>query len=334
MPADASRHALSGERCNRAGVAALVALGLTGMGCDRDEPRPSATEQPGPDATASSASDGGTTSRAPSAEATAPPVPSVMPEPRCSPEMVKVTPGKGRPYCVDRYEASLVDDASSRPLSPYYAPSRKRAIAAYTTWSTQRLEVGPPAAREMGLPELPGWQRTTDVVPRARSVRGVWPNGHVTGLSAAAACASAGKRLCTPTEWRVACGGEAGQRFPYGTSYVAGQCNVFREAHPAGVLHENPSIGHDDPRLNRVSLRGKPLLRKTGDTPTCASRWGDDVIYDMVGNLDEWVDHPRGSFAGGFYARSTKEGCDWHTTAHGNSYADYSTGVRCCAEMP
>lgn len=248
--------------------------------------------------------------------------------------MVKVTPPEGRAYCVDRYEATLVDHASERLLSPFYSPIRKHAVMAFDGWQKQRLEVGPDSARAVELPELPGWQRSAEVEPRAMSKRGVLPNGHVTGHSAAAACRNAGKRLCSYEEWRTACGGEKRQRFPYGERYEAGACNVFREAHPAAELHGDASVGHNDPRLNRVAFRGKALLRKTGETARCTSAWGDDAIFDMVGNLDEWVAHERGSFAGGFYARSTKDGCDWRSTAHSNSYADYSTGVRCCADLP
>ncbi len=272
-------------------------------------------------------------SGAPQASVTEPEA-EVMPEPRCRPDMVKVTPRDATRYCVDRYEATLVDHESSRPLSPYYAPVRKWALAAYESWNKQRFELGSPEAQAIELPELPVWQRTTDVEPRALAKKGVWPNGHVTGVLAEAACKNAGKRLCSPVEWRTACGGDGYQRFPYGPKFEAGYCNVFREAHPAAVLHGDASIGHTDPRLNRVKSLGKPLLRKTGDTPTCASHWGDDAVFDMVGNLDEWVQHERGSFAGGFYARSTKEGCDWRSTAHPKSYADYSTGVRCCADLP
>ena len=65
---------------------------------------------------------------------------------------------------------------------------------------------------------------------------------------------------------------------------------------------------------------------------TCASKWGDDAVFDMVGNLDEWTDDPRGTFVGGFYARATRAGCDARVSSHGASYFDYSTGVRCCGD--
>ncbi len=312
-------------------VVTLVVLAEAG-GCRRgDEPSDTEKTATAPPSSSVTSSPG---VAPPAPELVAAPDAEVMPEPRCRPDMVKVTPHDGPRYCVDRYEATLVEHATSRPLSPYYTPVRKWAVNAFDAWSKQRFEFGPPESQQVELPELPAWQRTVDVEPRALSKKALWPNGHVTGVLAATACSHAGKRLCTPAEWRTACGGEPGHRFPYGASYEAGACNVFREAHPAAVLHGDASIGHNDPRLNRVNFKGKPLLRKTGDTPSCASRWGDDAIFDMVGNLDEWVEHERGSFAGGFYARSTKDGCDWRSTAHPKSYADYSTGVRCCSALP
>jgi hypothetical protein len=50
----------------------------------------------------------------------------------------------------------------------------------------------------------------------------------------------------------------------------------------------------------------------------------------MVGNLDEWIDDPKGKFLGGFYSRSTRDGCEASITAHPRVYFDYSLGVRCC----
>ena len=104
--------------------------------------------------------------------------------------------------------------------------------------------------------------------------------------------------------------------------------------HPAYILHGNSSIGHTDPRLNLVVERGvDPLLRLTGATPSCASRWNDDdSLFDMVGNLDEWIDDESGRFVGGFYARMTTMGCEARITSHSPSYYDYSLGTRCCAD--
>lgn len=300
---------------------------LVGAACDGETgPSPSPTASVAPVPTPAL-----TASTATSAELDEP---VVMPEPRCPPDMVKVTPPQGRKYCVDRYESMLVDNETGTRISPYYAPSRRRASYAAKVWESKRHEVGGPKAQAMGLPALPPWQLQKDFVPKAVVRKGVLPNGHTSGEEAKIACENAGKRLCTQREWRTACGGQQARQFPYGDKFVWKKCNVFREAHPADVLHDNASIGHNDPRLNKVTYKGKPLLRKTGDTPTCKSEWGDDAIYDMVGNLDEWLADPDGVFAGGFYARSSKDGCDWKATGHTFNYADYSTGVRCCADLP
>jgi hypothetical protein len=235
-----------------------------------------------------------------------------------------------RDYCVDRYEASLVDVAEGREISPYYHPTRHQTQASYGRANRGMGDGGTLEGHTMAVPTPPTFQLKEEFAPRAMSRAGVTPNGYMSETLAALACKNAGKRLCTPEEWVTACKGQEARQFPYGDEYVAGRCNVFREAHPAMVLYGNPSIGHLDPRLNKVKARGRPLLRATGGTPECKSTWGNDAIYDMVGNLDEWVDDPDGVFRGGFYSRNTKSGCEAKVSAHAPSYFDYSLGVRCC----
>ena len=233
-------------------------------------------------------------------------------------------------FCIDRYEAVLVDHAQGRRLSPYYAPSRDATRSAFDLWEKKRLDAGTPLGRTMAITSPPDWQLTQNFEPRAVSLAGEIPSGYVSGVLASLACKNAKKRLCTAEEWATACRGEKGRKFPYGDDYVQGRCNVFREAHPAVELHGNASVGHTDPRLNAVEVDGKPLLRRTGKTPDCRSEWGKDAVFDMVGNLDEWVDDPSGLFLGGFYARSSKQGCEARVSAHPPAYFDYSLGVRCC----
>jgi hypothetical protein len=95
-------------------------------------------------------------------------------------------------------------------------------------------------------------------------------------------------------------------------------------------LHGDASKHHLDPRLGLSYDEDGPLLHPSGSFPQCVSRWGNDVIYDMVGNLDEWIDEPSGSFVGGFYSRATREGCDSSIDSHAPGYLDYSLGARCC----
>jgi sulfatase modifying factor 1 len=227
----------------------------------------------------------------------------------------------------------MVDKHTGRPLSPYYPPNRRLLERVAAIWQREHAMAGPSSARIMPLPP-PSWQLTTEFEPVAVSRPGVVPQGYLSHFLASQACANAGKRLCTDAEWQQACRGASGNQFPYGSAYVPMRCNVFRLYHPAYVLHGSSSFGHTDPRLNLVVERASdPLLRLTGQTTRCASRWGDDAIYDMVGNLDEWVDAGDESvFVGGFYARSTKQGCDSRISSHAPSYYDYSLGTRCCRD--
>lgn len=243
----------------------------------------------------------------------------------CPPEMVSI---RGQ-FCIDRFEGQLVDAADGAPLSPYYPTTPNLTQIILGRWGPHRWTTGDLLARAMPLPSL---GRSPNAAPKAvaRSRYGVVPSGYVSGHGAHEACEAAGKRLCSEAEWKTACRGEQERDFPYGDDYRQGACNVFRYGHPAFTLHDNPAIGHLDPRLNQVLDNGAPMLERTGSRPGCASRWGDDAVFDMVGNLDEWIDSKKGTFVGGFYSRSTRKGCNAKVSAHPRRYLDYSLGIRCC----
>src|SRR5580700_10029828 len=96
----------------------------------------------------------------------------------------------GHSYCIDMYEASLVQTTGrSETPWPYF----------------QTVPAG--------------------VVVRAVSVPGVFPQGYISGLQARAACERSGKRLCKPAEWKNACMGPRKTTFPYGSARVVGRCN-------------------------------------------------------------------------------------------------------------
>lgn len=266
---------------------------------------------------------------APSATASvAPETPVVW---RCPADMVKV----GEKLCVDRYEAALVDAATGHALSPYYPvlasydafiDARKSEAAAFLAKS------GRGTAAVVPFPELPSFQRHGPVKVRAVSRPGMIPSAYLTRAVAASACDAADKRLCSLDEWQTACRGELGTKHPYGADYTNFRCNVFREAHPGHVLFGDFSVGMQDPRMGLVEGSRGPLLKRTGETASCASRFGTDAAYDMVGNLDEWVDDAEGTFAGGFFSRATRDGCERIVVAHGPDYRDYTTGARCCRD--
>ncbi|HVY45296.1 MAG TPA: SUMF1/EgtB/PvdO family nonheme iron enzyme [Minicystis sp.] len=315
---------------SRPAVLALVVAPLAVSACGpsssgRDAgPSASASASASTSATATSAAG---PSAAPSQSAAAPPEAEPAPPLACPREMVAVK----NTFCIDKWEASLVDKRTGIALSPYYPPDRKLALRLSSQWQAARAEGGDDRAHALDLPPLPPWERKHDPVPMAVSRAGVVPSGYLSGIVAAEACKNAGKRLCKYEEWRTACRGEQDRQFPYGDHYEQGACNIFRPLHPAMVLHGNPSIGHTDPRLNLVKDGSDPLLRRTGATPRCKSEWGDDAAWDMNGNLDEWVDDEHGRFVGGFFSRSKRDGCESSVGVHPNSYFDYSTGVRCCS---
>jgi len=243
----------------------------------------------------------------------------------CPGEMARI----GR-YCIDRWEISTVDKVTGEALSPYYPPTPALVSEVWRGWLIERDQLGEPAARAMPLPPLSELERSGRFEPKAISRPGVVPQSYLSQVLARKACENAGKRLCTQDEWVGACKGKAGLKYPYGGAYRQGVCNVYRLIHPAAVLHGSASLGHRDPRLNLVYEGESPLLRTTGETPACASRWEDDRLFDMVGNVDEWVED--GMFLGGFYSRSTTQGCEAKVSVHAAAYYDYSTGTRCCRD--
>jgi formylglycine-generating enzyme required for sulfatase activity len=234
-------------------------------------------------------------------------------------------------FCIDRFEASLVDAVTKKPLSPYYPPSPEAMRREYRRWQLARRDAPTHAGRQHPVPAPSEWELAASAFdPAAVSTKNTVPNGYLSGEMAARACRRVGKRLCSAEEWVRACRGRQNRQFPYGHLYEDRRCNVFRGTHPGALLHGDPSVGHLDPRLNQIDEGGDPLLRPSGSTPGCVSEWRDDGVHDMVGNLDEWIDDPDGTFVGGFYARSTRPGCDARVEVHSLDYYDYSLGTRCC----
>jgi hypothetical protein len=166
---------------------------------------------------------------------------------------------------------------------------------------------------------------------RAVSIAGAIPQGYINGRQAAAACMEAGKRLCTDTEWLRACRGPSSTTYPYGNTRMPGVCNDARAVHPA-VERFGTSADWIWSRLGDACINQLPdSLAPTGAHPGCVSAEGP---FDMMGNLHEWTADPAGTFRGGFYVDTYRngEGCLYRTTAHDVGHWDYSTGFRCCAD--
>lgn len=201
-------------------------------------------------------------------------------------------------FCIDQYEGALEEFTNGQwqPASPY-------------------LTVG---------------TRMVRAVPAA----GIVPQGYISGAEAADACAASGKRLCTTAEWLSACRGPMMFTWPYGSTHVDAACNDnYPGSHPVidyfGMSNVFDSVHMNDPGINQQVN----TVTKGGERAQCVSAYG---AFDMHGNLHEWVDDPAGTFRGGFYADGSLNGngCLYTTTAHAFSYHDYSTGFRCCADLP
>ncbi|MEN9579112.1 MAG: hypothetical protein RJA70_2121 [Pseudomonadota bacterium] len=129
-------------------------------------------------------------------------------------------------------------------------------------------------------------------------------------------CAAEGKRLCTESEWTMACRGT--QR--------AGDCN-YGQLLKSVVVTElwapnqvSTSLAARDGR--RISVRTE-----------CVSRAG---VFDMPGNVQEWVrsEHPSGykaALKGGRYNLSSI-GCERSVQTRQPLARLPHTGFRCCAD--
>lgn len=164
----------------------------------------------------------------------------------------------------------------------------------------------------------------------AISAAGAVPQGYINADQAEAACQAAGKRLCSNTEWLRACKGPNGFTYPYGNTRQPGVCNDARAVHPAVELYPNdpnPFTHIQEPCINQLPAS----LDVTGENGACTAAEG---LLDMMGNLHEWTSDPAGTFRGGFYVDTYRNGngCDYVTTAHNRLHWDYSTGFRCCAD--
>ena len=141
----------------------------------------------------------------------------------------------------------------------------------------------------------------------ACSVPGVLPWQLEDVLHAEAACALAGKRLCTEEELATACRGSEGRTYPYGSEYEEGICN---------------------------DASGSGRVEPTGTFADCTDTTG--AVHDLVGNVAEVCDGCLGWYgthgggigsSEGFSARCG--GTDNYSSASGGG-----AGMRCCQDLP
>lgn len=127
------------------------------------------------------------------------------------------------------------------------------------------------------------------------------PTAWLSHAAAKKVCEDAGRRLCTSAEWELACRGLAGNEFPYGNDEAPGRCR-------ADMRTDAPKTGPSGGRSKCV-------------TP--------DGVFDLVGNVAEWVDE--GNLRGGSIL-TPHPSCATAVAPKAGS-APAEGGVRCCVDV-
>ena len=181
-----------------------------------------------------------------------------------------------------------------------------------------------------GLPPLCGWKTNYNPDVAIPSGHGAYPIVAVDWCNAWAYCKWAGKHLCgtldggelTPTElgtsqdeWFNACSHIDSTAYPYGNMWNPAACNGPDAAATAPVASFTKCVG------------------------------GYQDLFDMVGNVDEWVN----SCADGTTDGGKNDGCLRRSGSYQNptgnletcsfsrvgprSFSDIDVGFRCCSEL-
>ena len=191
------------------------------------------------------------------------------------------------------------------------------------------LATGPVGAVEVASPAGTVWvdrvEASVDADGRALSLAGVLP-ARASWFEARDACAAAGRRLCTQAEWLSACQGapaidddadgdvlddyREGRSHPYADGVRDGWCHVAADRTDSDAV-------------------------ATGTWGACRT---PDGIYDLAGNLQEWVgaSAEEAALVGGTWYGGDYASCGARNDSFGPGLSNRTTGFRCCAdsEMP
>ncbi len=155
------------------------------------------------------------------------------------------------------------------------------------------------------------------------NVKGQIPQSWMSWYEAKSACEGQGKRMCTQSEWAFSCEGPDMKPYPYGDGYHRDRtaCNFDNDETGVNV------------RADRKDLRMLDrFLKPSGSQPRCVSPFG---VYDMPGNLDEFVinesGHPYKSGLMGGHVFGVRNACRPMTNGHNEAFSWYETTARCCA---
>jgi len=161
--------------------------------------------------------------------------------------------------------------------------------------------------------------------------KGVYPVVMVSFIEAEAACREEHKRLCTESEWTFACEGKEKVPYPYGYERDTSACNIDRHY----ILPDLQAFSYDQKIANEVGRLDQRV--PSGSEPRCVSPFG---VYDMTGNVDEWVINEEPNTDGGEDISGLKGGywgpirarCRPITNSHNRWFRFYQVGFRCCSD--
>ncbi len=220
------------------------------------------------------------------------------------------------------------DPGHDDPGGPSRCPADMVLVAPYgvAAWCLDRYEASRSDATATGY--------GSSTMPSSRP--GVLPWMSVTLAVARTACESAGKRLCTTSEWKASCTGPDYTVYSYGNLYVADTCNgIDTFCDCEGKCASVAFCPYPHCRVQASpSGDGGPCgayfhVLPTGSFPGCTNEWG---AFDLNGNVWELVEAGDGveHFRGGAYNCSDSEllhRCDYDAT-----WNPSAKGFRCCAD--
>ncbi len=210
-----------------------------------------------------------------------------------------------------------------------YCPAPEQICEEYISEKRDRCERFRQKVRCLGKPEAKHFCIDRYEYPNEAGSR---PTVSVTWDEARDVCTNEGKRLCVAEEWTLACEGPERKPYPFGFSRDASACNFDKPY----ILPDN--FAYEDPQTRAAEIARVNQSEPSGSRSRCVSDYG---VYDMTGNVDEWVVNEHGSPQGPEFQSGLKGGywgpvrnrCRPMTTDHNHWHHGYQIGFRCCKDV-
>ncbi|MFO0551013.1 MAG: SUMF1/EgtB/PvdO family nonheme iron enzyme [Polyangiaceae bacterium] len=168
-------------------------------------------------------------------------------------------------------------------------------------------------------------------------------------------CAALGKRVCTETEWTMACEGPSYKPYPYGYVRDPNKCRGDRPYKFPKKMSNGMLLTHSkDEAKAQAEISRLWDAVPSGSQPDCVSDYG---VFDMPGNADELaasegstevysiMQMPKGNgeilraadkfdnvTTGGPWVEGVRNQCRPKIYTHNEGFSYYYLSFRCCAE--